>query len=320
MFTALFVTRTIFAIMGLRESFTKLTMLSIVGRTNINFLSKKGIAIFISLVVITAGMFSFFHKGWKNNFGIDFSGGALQQFGFVQPVKLQDVRNALRNIDLPDAMIQHIENDREIIVKTPEDRSAEMIALFRERFPDNEVTLLRTEMVGPTVGQALRQQAFLAILIAFLAIVLYISWRFRHLQFGIAAVVALIHDVLITVGLFALTGREINLPVIAALLTIVGYSLNDTIVVFDRIREDLKLMKKASFGDIINMSINQTLSRTILTSFTTFVVVLSLFVFGGAVINDFAFALLVGVVVGTYSSIFIASPILVLWPGRRSAS
>lgn len=317
MFTALFVTRTIFMLIGLKESFTKLTMLQMIGKTKIDFLRKKGFAFFVSLIVIGVGLFSFFQKGWKNNFGIDFTGGALQQVRFEMPVRLGEVRNTLGEIGLGEAMIQHIESNREIIVKTSEDRSGEIMALFKKAMPENPAEMLRSEMVGPAVGQSLRQQAFLAIFVAFLAIVLYISWRFKHLQFGIAAVVALFHDVLVTVGFFALTSREINLPIIAALLTIVGYSLNDTIVVFDRIREDLGLMKKASFTDIINISLNQTLSRTLLTSLTTFIVVLCLFFFGGSVIHDFAFALLIGIIVGTYSSIFIASPILVLWPGRK---
>ncbi len=320
MLTALFVTRTIFMLMGLRESFSKLTMLQAIGKTNIDFLGKKGFAFFVSIVVICVGFFSFFQKGWRNNFGIDFNGGAIQQFSFEKPIGIAEVRTGLESIGLKEAMLQHIESDREIIVKTEDDKSGEILALFKKQFPDNPATLLRAEMVGPAVGQALRQQAFLAIVVAIVAIILYIWWRFRHLQFGIAAVIALVHDVLITIGFFALTNREINLPTIAALLTIVGYSLNDTIVVFDRIREDLKLMKKASFRDIINASVNQTLSRTLLTSLTTFVVVLCLFIFGGAVIHNFAFALMVGVIAGTYSSIFIASPILVLWPGHRTVS
>jgi SecD/SecF fusion protein len=320
MFTALFVTRTIFVIMGLRESFTKLTMLQVIGKTKIDFLGKKGIAFFISIVVIGVGLFSFFQKGWKNNFGIDFSGGSLQQFAFEKTVSLARIRGILKEADIPGSMIQHIESNREIIVKTPEDQSREMLQLFKKELPGNPALLLRSETVGPAVGKALRQQAFLAIILAMIAIILYISWRFRHFQFGVAAVIALAHDVLVTIGCFAITGREINLPIIAALLTIVGYSLNDTIVVFDRIREDLRLMKKASFRDVINISINQTLSRTLLTSLTTFVVVLSLFVFGGGVIHDFAFALMVGIIVGTYSSIFIASPVLILWPGQRPSS
>ena len=174
------------------------------------------------------------------------------------------------------------------------------------------------ETVGPAVGEDLRRAAIKALIFAMIGMCLYISFRFEF-RFAVTAIIALIHDVLVSLGMIALTGREISLPVIAALLTIVGYSINDTIVLFDRIREDRKFMRKAGQEEIINTSINQTLSRTVLTSLTTLVVVLALFIFGGTVINDFSFVLLVGVIVGTYSSIFIASPLLIDWPGRKLA-
>jgi preprotein translocase SecF subunit len=157
----------------------------------------------------------------------------------------------------------------------------------------------------------------LGLSLAFLAIIIYVWWRFRRPQYGIASVIALIHDVLITAGLCAITNRPIDLGIIAALLTIVGFSVNDTIVIFDRIREDLKLMKKTSFKDIVNLAINQTLSRTLITSFTAILTVVCIFLFGGSVIHDFAFALIVGMISGTYSTIYIAAPILILWPGSR---
>jgi preprotein translocase SecF subunit len=194
--------------------------------------------------------------------------------------------------------------------------STKVIDVIKKQFPDNvdPATLIRLqEEVGPKIGEELKGKAILAIFWALLGIILYIWWRFE-LTFGLAAVAALFHDVLITIGIFSLLGKDISLSIVAALLTIVGYSLNDTIVVFDRVREDLKLYRKEPYGSVINHSINETLSRTIITSLTTFVVVLSLYIFGGSVIHDFAFALLVGVVVGTYSSIFVASPLELFQP------
>lgn len=192
------------------------------------------------------------------------------------------------------------------------DRLKEAIS---ESYPDREITVRRTETVGPKIGQELQNRAWAAIIISLFGILVYISWRFEF-RFAIGAIIALIHDILITLGLFSITGKELSLVVIAAFLTIVGYSLNDTIVVFDRIRENFSLRRRASYDSMVNTSINESLSRTIITSLTTLVVVLFLFFAGGEVIHDFAFALLVGVVVGTYSSIFVASPILIEWQNR----
>ncbi len=317
MWTALFVTRVIFDSMCLRESFTRLRMFQFVKVTNIDFIGKMWYAIGISTLVIAIGAFSFFQRGWKNNFGVDFSGGAIQQFGFQAPVSVADIREALREIGLQESMIQHMEGGREIIVKTAQDQSAEMKALFAKRFPRNPARVLRTEMVGPVVGKALRQQAFMGLALSFLAIIVYVWWRFRRAQYGIAGVLALVHDVLITTALCALTNRPIDLGIIAALLTIVGFSINDTIVIFDRIREDLRLMKKTSFKEIINLAVNQTLSRTLITSFTALLTVTCVFIWGGSVIHDFAFALIVGMISGVYSTVYIAAPILILWPGSR---
>ena len=190
-----------------------------------------------------------------------------------------------------------------------------LLASMRERFPDREIESRRTETVGPKIGEELKNRTWAAIVISLFGILVYISWRFEF-KFAIGAIVALIHDVLITVGLFSIMGKEISLVIVAALLTIVGYSLNDTIVVYDRIRENFSLRRRESYEKMIDISINDSLSRTIITSLTTLIVVLSLYLFGGEVIHDFAFALLVGVVVGTYSSIFVASPVLIEWQNR----
>ncbi|MCX6356624.1 MAG: protein translocase subunit SecD [Candidatus Aureabacteria bacterium] len=317
MFTALVVTRVIFDRLCLRESFTRLRMHQFFKMTNIDFIGKMWYAISISTVVIAVGFVSFFGRGVKNNFGVDFTGGALQQFSFATPVNIGQVRAALKGAGIQESMLQHVEGGRELIIKSADDRSRDMLNLFKQRFPDNPAMLVRSEIVGPVVGKALRQQAFWALILSFVAIIIYVGARFRRPQYGIAGVVALIHDVLVTVGLCALTGRQIDLQIVAALLTIVGFSINDTIVIFDRIREDLRTMKKESFKDIINLSINQTLSRTIITSLTALVAVTCIFLFGGSVVHDFAFALLVGMVAGVYSTVYIAAPLLILWSGTR---
>jgi len=184
-----------------------------------------------------------------------------------------------------------------------------------EAFPDREIEIRRTETVGPKIGEELKNRTWAAIVISIFGILIYISWRFEF-KFAVGAIIALIHDVVITVGIFSILDKEISLAIIAALLTIVGYSLNDTIVVFDRIRENFSLRRKESYGAMVNISINESLSRTIITSLTTLIVVLFLFFMGGEVIHDFAFALLVGIIVGTYSSVYVASPILIEWQDR----
>jgi preprotein translocase SecF subunit len=228
-----------------------------------------------------------------------------------------DVRKALSTIGLGESTIQRVGEENEILIRSPFNSSTNAVEALVKAFPNNIPEVLQVDRIGPAIGQELKSKAFLAILFALGVIIIYIWWRFKEFRFGVGAIVALAHDVLITLGVFALTGHQITLGVIAALLTIVGYSLNDTIVVFDRIREDMHIVKKATFAEIMNLSINQTLSRTVLTSLTTLVVVLFLWLFGGQVINNFAFALLIGVIVGTYSSIFIASPILLLWNKKK---
>ena len=297
------------------------------GKTKIDFIGKRRIAFAISLVIILAGIVSLvINKGPK--YSIDFTGGVAMELDLTpvkegaQIIKVQDIRDALTNAGIQDAEIQEIkgaEGKQFILIKTQvvggmkDKTSTKVIDVIKKEFPDNvnNETLIRLqEEVGPKIGEELKGKAILAIFWALLGIILYIWWRFEF-TFGLAAVAALFHDILITIGIFSFLGIEISLSIVAALLTIVGYSLNDTIVVFDRIREDLKLYRKESYGSVINHSINETLSRTIITSLTTFVVVLSLYLFGGTVIHDFAFAILVGVIVGTYSSIFVASPLMV---------
>jgi preprotein translocase subunit SecF len=283
--------------------------------THIDFLGHRRLAFLLSGALIVAGLISLAVHGGPN-LGIDFSGGILLQVQFEHPVSAESIRETLDGIGIGDAEIQHFGNGREAIIRTKaaegEDLTGEIIGALNAANPDNQAEIRREELVGPKVGKELRATATLAIIYALIGMLIYISLRFEF-KFAVGAVAALVHDVLITLGMFSLTGREISLPVIGAFLTVVGYSLNDTIVVYDRIREGRRKMYGKSFVEIVNTSINETLSRTIITSLTTLLVVLCLFFLGGEVIKDFAFALMVGVIVGTYSSVYVASPLVVEW-------
>jgi SecD/SecF fusion protein len=312
MFSALVVSRAIFEFFTNRRGVKSLSMANFIGPTGIDFIGRRKIAFVLSVLLIVAGLLVFGARG-ERNFGIDFQGGSLVQLKFGSPVTADEGRKALNEIGLGTSTIQRFADGRGIIIRSIRDAAEPIIDKFSQAFGIEEVQ--RREMVGPEVGKDLRRAALLALFWALIGILIYIAWRFEF-KFAIAAIIALFHDVLITIGAFSLTGREFSLPIIAALLTIVGYSLNDTIVVFDRIRMNRKILRKESFAAMVNISINQTLSRTLLTSLTTLIVVLALFFLGGEVIHDFAFALLVGILVGTYSSIFVASPILVAWQKR----
>jgi preprotein translocase SecF subunit len=277
---------------------------------NIKFISVRYLAYLFSLLVILLGTVSFVKRGEKN-FGIDFTGGLLQEYEFRTEVSTNQIREVLKKIELGDSLIQRVKGSSRFIVRTYGGKTEDVLQSLREKFGEENVLLLRVEKVGAMVGKDLRRKAIKAVSFSLLAMCLYISLRFRF-KFAIAAIIALIHDVLVSAGALSFSGREFSLPVIAALLTIVGYSINDTIVVFDRIRENMRL-KKVKLKELINLSINQTLSRTILTSLTTLFTVFSLFLFGGEVINPFAFVLLIGVMVGPYSSIFVASPVIFDW-------
>lgn len=312
MFSVLIISRAIFEFLTSSRKLKRLSMVSLIGPTRIDFIGRRKIAFVLSTILIVVGLVAFGLRREKN-FGIDFRGGSLIQLRFASPVSADEGRKALSEINLGTSTIQQFDAGKGMIIRSTKDAAAPLIAKFSQVFELEEVQ--RQEMVGPEVGKDLRRAALFALFWALIGILIYIAWRFEF-KFAIAAIIALFHDVLITIGAFALTGREFSLPIIAALLTIVGYSLNDTIVVFDRIRRNTKILRKESYSAMINISINQTLSRTLLTSLTTLIVVLSLFFLGGEVIRDFAFALLIGIVVGTYSSIFVASPILVAWHNR----
>lgn len=288
--------------------------------THIDFMGMFKPALMFSVLLILAGVVSvFMHGGLK--YGIDFAGGTLVQLKFESPPAIESIRSGLKEIGLADSTIQEFGSPDTILIRVErsEGKLEEMGARIKESLEQTRgfagITVERVEMVGPKVGKDLRQKALLSMVYAIIGIVIYISWRFEF-QYAIAAIIALIHDVLITMGAFSVLDKEFTLVLVAAFLTIIGYSLNDTIVIFDRIRENTRRKSKEPLSDIINTSINQTLSRTLLTSGTTLLVVAALFFLGGEIIHDFSFALLIGVVIGTYSSIFIASVFLIYWESR----
>jgi len=287
----------------------------------IDFLGKRRIAMGLSAVLILVSLASVvFHGGLR--YGIDFAGGTLVQLKFKTAPNIKDIRSNLKEIGLADSTIQEFGSKNDILIsfEKSEGKLEAIGQKIRKSMNNPEgVTLERVEIVGPKVGQDLREKAVLSIIYATIGIIIYISWRFEF-KFALAAILALIHDVTLTIGAFSILDKEFTLVVIASILTIIGYSLNDTIVVFDRIRENTRRKSKETLESLINMSVNQTLSRTLLTSGTTLIVVLGLFVLGGEIIHDFSFALLVGIVVGTYSSIFIASVFLVVWEEKRLAA
>jgi len=291
--------------------------------THFDFMGRIKAAVTFSVILILIGLGSVVVSGGLK-FGIDFAGGTLIQLQFKSPPDIEVIRDGLKTIGLGESTIQEFGSKKDILIRVQrsEEKLEAVGSMVRKslmgKFNIDEITVERVEMVGPKVGRDLREKALLSILYAIIGIVIYISWRFE-LQYAIAAIIALVHDVLVTMGAFSIFDKEFTLVIVAAFLTIIGYSLNDTIVVFDRIRENLRRKGKSSISDMINTSINQTLSRTLLTSGTTLLVVIALFFFGGEIIHDFSFALLVGVFIGTYSSIFIASVFLVYWDSRKTS-
>lgn len=323
MFTTLFVTRAIFDLITRRRWLSRITMMEALKETHIAFIPKRYIGMTVSLIAIAVGMGTFIARG-SDNLGIDFAQGTIVQVRFDEATTTEEVRRALSQAGLTQVVVQQYGGPREILIRTTAapDESPESgggAALVGERIADSlranigtPFEIERTEEVGRAVSEDLQNKALLAIVYSTVGIIIYISLRFEF-RFAVGAVLALFHDVLITMGALALAGREIQLPVVAALLTIFGYSINDTIVVFDRIRENMKMRRGQEFAKLVDSSINETLSRTLVTSLTTLFVVLTLYILGSEVTRDFAFCLFVGVITGTYSSIFIASPTLVIW-------
>ncbi len=300
---------------------------------NIDWLGKKWYFLGFSLIFSVAGIISmathWAHIGSPVPLGVDFRGGTQVQVQFVQTPDTNQIREAMDATGIKDSRIQSIRNvnqgaSNDVLISLPEQSNETALDTGREQIVnalhahyDNPFTVRNVQVVGPTVGRQLEKQAGLATLYSMLGMLVYLWFRFQ-LIYGVAAVVACFHDTLITIGAFALTNQEIGLTVIAAILTLVGYSMNDTIVVFDRIRENLRMSRREPLAALVNRSINQTLSRTVLTSGLTFLTVLSLFVFGGQVLRGFSFALVIGILIGTYSSIAVAAPMLVAWQEWRA--
>lgn len=287
--------------------------------SNINFVGRIREALIFSLVLIGISLLSLVIKGGPR-YGIDFEGGTLVQIKFFRAVKIGEVRNSLEALAIEGLSVQKFGDRAEqeyLLTMKKTTRELEGLSdtirdALTTTFGNDALEVRRVEMVGPKVGKDLRRKGTLAVAFSLLGMLVYIWWRFE-LRFGIGAIFCLIHDVIITLGALSLTNKPVDLPIIAALLTVVGYSVNDTIIISDRIRENMKKMSRGRLGDIVNKSINQTLSRTCITAGTTLMVVVALFFLGGEVIHDFAFTLLVGICAGTYSSIFIASPLLIVW-------
>ena len=288
----------------------------------IDFLGKRRLAVIFSAVVLIAGFVSVIIHGGLN-YGIDFRGGTNVQIRFTQTVDLDNLRGLFKEQGLGNIVLQTFgsEEEHEVLLGLPvdsalgtgEDLTAQLRGVLDTQHPELEIR--RIETVGPRVGDELKANALLAIVVALGLILLYVTFRFQWRQ-GVSAILTLVHDVLVVVSVFSLLDKEFTLPVVAALLTVVGYSLNDTIVVFDRIRENISRYRQREIETLINQSLTETLSRTMITSGTTLLVVLALFFFGGEIIHDFSFALIVGVLIGTYSSIYVASPVA-LWLTRR---
>jgi preprotein translocase subunit SecF len=278
--------------------------------SNFDFIKNRKIAFTISAVIILIGLISIIFQGF--NFGIDFSGGTLLQLRFDKSVSTAEIRKVLVEFNLSQSTIQNL-SENEFIIRTENidtERRKEILSVLKEKLANPEV--LRMETVGPIMGEALKRSFLYALIFAFIGIIIYVTVRFEF-KFSVVSVLALFHDCLIVLGIYSLLRKEISIQIIAAILTIIGYSVNDTIITLDRLRENLKFKTRETFENLINLSINQTLTRTVFTTLTTIFPIVTLYFFGGAILSDFALALLLGMVVGTYSSIFISSPLLIEW-------
>ena len=320
MFVVLIITRLIFEVLGNLNVLKSLKMLFIpfLKNPNFNILSAKKITSLISIILIITSWTIFINKG-SENYGVDFTGGSVITYEFNDKQQIEDVRSKLSEAGYPTAKISYqksLDGKELLEVKIKEfgvDAEKSIIAI--KQLPGNYQDI-KNDIVGSQIGNELRSKGISSMILALIGIIIYISFRFEF-SFAIGAIIAVIHDILITIGIFCLLGNELSMPIIAALLTIVGYSVNDTIVVFDRIREDLKFSKEKSYKVIANLAINKTLSRTLLTSVTTLITIVMLLIFGGGAVYDFAVALFIGILVGTYSSIYIATPVMLLMQKRK---
>jgi preprotein translocase subunit SecF len=298
-------------------------MIELIKNPHINFLGKRNIAFIISGIFSIIGIIAIVQIATGSaNLGIDFAGGTAIQLKFEKNILLHDVRLALESSGLKDFDLQDLPTENKILIRVKKTEqelglvSENITNSISQKIPDNSYVVDSTTVIGPKVGGRLRADAAKAVVMAVIGILIYVAFRFQF-KFGVGATIATFHDVLAVLGIFYLMGKEINLILITALLTIAGYSLTDTVVVFDRIRENLKLKQKDSVESVMNTSINEVLSRTIITSTTVLLTSIALFFFGGEVLHDFSLAMIMGVIIGTYSSIFVASPVVLLWGGKR---
>ncbi|MFZ3137954.1 MAG: protein translocase subunit SecF [Thermodesulfovibrionales bacterium] len=298
-------------------------MIELIKNTNINFLGKRYIAFVVSGILSVIGIIAVIQIATGHaNLGIDFAGGTAIQFKFEKPVALHAIRLALEAGGLKEFDLQDLPSENKILIRVKKtdyklgEVSETITSILSQKVPDNKYVVDSITEIGPKVGGRLRADAARAVVVAVIGILIYVAFRFQF-KFGVGATVATFHDVLAVLGLFFIMGREINLILVTALLTIAGYSLTDTVVVFDRIRENLRLKQRESVEAVMNTSINEVLSRTIITSTTVLLTSIALFFFGGEVLHDFSLAMIMGVVIGTFSSIFVASPIVLIWGGKR---
>ena len=300
-------------------------MLHLIPKTNIDFIGKRYFFFCFTGLLLLSGIISLTLKGGPR-WGLDFTGGTLVEVKFKDPLSLEEVRKALTSANIPSFEIQSV-SGQGYIIRTQlvagkdnkdQDVGVAIVSAITQSFPNESVDILRKEFVGPSVGKHLGRQTLTAFLLTFVGIIIYVGFRFRSGVWGVSGVFALVHDVLATVGVFSMCNKEISVTVVAALLTIAGYSITDTIVIYDFMRERLRMRKTESMGELINRSLNETLSRTIITSLTVFMVSVVLFFFGGEVIHDFAFAMVFGVAIGTYSSIAVAAPMIYEWEMHKN--
>jgi preprotein translocase subunit SecF len=298
-------------------------MIELIKNPNINFLGKRYIAFVISGIISIIGIVAIVQIATGSaNLGIDFAGGTAIQLKFEKPVALHDVRAALETGGMKDLDLQDLPSENKVLIRVKKSDlelgkvSDTITDILSQRFSDNPYVVDSTTAIGPKVGGRLRADAAKAVAVAIIGILIYVAFRFEF-KFGVGATIATFHDVLAVLGIFFIMGKEINLILVTALLTVAGYSLTDTVVVFDRIRENLKARQRESVEAVMNISVNEVLSRTIITSGTTLLTSIALFFFGGEVLHDFSLAMIMGIIIGTYSSVFVASPVVLLLGGKR---
>ena len=277
--------------------------------TNINFMRIKKLTLFVSTILFVLSLSLIFIKGL--NLGIDFTGGSLIEVRFKENIDLNNLRTKMNKLNLGEIQLQTIGNENDIIFKVQDNKNKQIqtVQIIKESLSDQSVEYRRTEFVGPKVGSELINAGIIAVIFSLIGILIYIWIRFQW-NFALGAIIALIHDVILTLGFFSVLQLEFNLATVAAVLTIAGYSINDTVVIYDRVRDSMRKYKQITFDEVINISLNSTLSRTLMTSLTTLLALIALLTFGGIVISSFIIALIWGVLIGTYSSIYVASPIL----------